>query len=266
MGPDVVGVDGQRLIQAAPHLEKILFVERGMEENEPVSGPQVMVVGQPRRGRLGERALGLGLVHVHGKHRHDSSGDLVLDGKGVLKFAIVALGPAMGAGGGVDKLGTDADAVAGAANAALQHVARAKLTPDLSHVDALPLVAEARVAGDDEQLGEPRQLCDDVLGDTVAEVFLIRIATHAGEGENGDRRPFGPDALGHGPRAVLLLPRLGALMADDICGKEIAATRHRLDDLVLVVGDGRTHVTNAARQRLVGHHHLRPGRCNELLF
>jgi hypothetical protein len=57
--------------------------------------------------------------------------DLVLDGKGILEFAIIALGPAMGAGRGVDKLGSDADAVAGAANAALQHdVARAKFGRD----------------------------------------------------------------------------------------------------------------------------------------
>ena len=72
--------------------------------------------------------------------------------------------------------------------------------------------------------------------------------------------------LGHGLRAALLLSRLGVLVAGDICGKDIAATRHRLDDLVLVVGDGRTHVTNAARQRLVGHDDLRPRRCNEFLF
>src|SRR6476661_8808288 len=120
-----------------------------MEANESMSGPQVVVIGQPRRGRLGERALGLGLVDVHRKHRHDPSGDFVLDRKGVLEFAIVALGPKMGTGGGVDQLGTDADAVAGAANAALQHVARAKLAPDLPHVYGLALVAEARIAGDD---------------------------------------------------------------------------------------------------------------------
>jgi hypothetical protein len=103
--------------------------------------------------------------------------DLVLDGKGILEFAIIALGPAMGAGRGVDKLGSDADAVAGAANAALQHdVARAKFGRDLPHIDGLTLVPEARVAGDDEQFGEPRQLCDDVLGDALAEVFLIRVA------------------------------------------------------------------------------------------
>ena len=104
----------------------------------------------------------------------------------------------MGAGRGVDQLGGDADAVAGAANAALQHVAHAKLAPDLPHVDGLALVPEAGVAGDDEQLGEPRQLRDDVLGDAVAEVFLIRVATHAGEGENGDRRPFGQGIFSQG--------------------------------------------------------------------
>ena len=71
-----------------------------------MSGPQVMVIGLPHGGRLGERALGLGLVHMHRKHRHDRSRDLVLNGKGVFEFAIVALGPAMGAGRSVDKLGT----------------------------------------------------------------------------------------------------------------------------------------------------------------
>jgi hypothetical protein len=53
----------------------------------------------------------------------------------MLGFAVVALGPAMGAGRGIDKLGSDADTVAGAANAALQHVARTQLASDLPHID-----------------------------------------------------------------------------------------------------------------------------------
>ncbi len=36
--------------------------------------------------------------------------------------------------------------------------------------------------------------------------------------------------------------------------------------LPFVVGDGRTHVTNTARQRLVGYDGLRPRRGNEFLF
>ena len=55
--------------------------------------------------RLGERAFGLGLVHVHCKTAHDGSGDLILDGKDVLELAVVALGPAVRAGHGVDELG-----------------------------------------------------------------------------------------------------------------------------------------------------------------
>ena len=46
--------------------------------------------------------VGLGLVHVHRKDPHDRFGDLVLDGKSILDVAVVALGPAMGAGDGVD--------------------------------------------------------------------------------------------------------------------------------------------------------------------
>jgi hypothetical protein len=33
---------------------------------------------------------------------------------------------------------------------------------------------------------EARQLGDDVLGDAIAEISLIRIAAQVGEGQNGD--------------------------------------------------------------------------------
>jgi hypothetical protein len=47
---------------------------------------------------------------MDGEHCHDGAGDLVLDRKDVLDLAVVALGPAMGPGDGVDELGGDADA------------------------------------------------------------------------------------------------------------------------------------------------------------
>ena len=50
------------------------------------------------------------------------------------EFAIVALGPAMGAGRGVDELRRDADAVAGSTDAAFEHVAHAELAADLADV------------------------------------------------------------------------------------------------------------------------------------
>jgi hypothetical protein len=35
---------------------------------------------------------------------------------------------------------------------------------------------------DDQKFAEARQLGDDVLGDAVGKVLLLRIATHVGEG------------------------------------------------------------------------------------
>src|SRR5262249_43724357 len=128
-----------------PRLQKLYFAERGLIERQSMSGPQVMVIGQPQCGRLSERALSLCLVHMHRKHRHDSTGDFVLDSKGVIELAIVAVSPPVRAGRGVDKLGADADTVAGAANAALQHVAHPELAPDLPDIDRLALVLEARI-------------------------------------------------------------------------------------------------------------------------
>ena len=56
----------------------------------------------------------------------DRAGYLVLDGEHILELPVVALGPAMNAGHGIDELRRDAHAVTAAANAALQDVAHAK--------------------------------------------------------------------------------------------------------------------------------------------
>ena len=53
---------------------------------------------------------------------------------------------------------------------------------------ALPLYWKLEVARDDQELGEPRQLGDDVLGNAVAEIVLLRVATEIGERKDRDRR------------------------------------------------------------------------------
>ena len=78
-----------------------------------------------------------------------------------------------------------------ATNAALQNVAHAKLAADLAHVDRLALVLEGGIAGDDEQLGEPRQLGKDILGNAVGEIVLALVAAEVVERQHGDRRPVG---------------------------------------------------------------------------
>ena len=49
-------------------------------------------------------------------------------------------------------------------------------------------VGEGRVPGDDHQVLKAGQLGDEVLGDPVGEVLLLRIARHVVEGQDRDRR------------------------------------------------------------------------------
>ena len=85
---------------------------------------------------------------------HDLLGNAVLEGKHVSHGAVVAIGPKVPAGGRVDQLGIDAHLVAHAPHAALQHVAHAQFFGYLAHLHLLALVAEGRIAGDDEQAGD----------------------------------------------------------------------------------------------------------------
>ena len=55
----------------------------------------------------------------------------------------------------------------------------------------LALEGEGGVAGDDRQRRHLRQVGDDVLGDAVAEIFLLGIAAHVDERQDADRRAGG---------------------------------------------------------------------------
>ena len=66
-----------------------------------------------------------------------------------VEIAVEAVGPQVLAGGAVDQLRIDPDAVAGLANAAFEDVADAQLLRHLVHLGVLALEAEGGVAGDD---------------------------------------------------------------------------------------------------------------------
>src|SRR5437660_2984068 len=99
--------------------------------------------------------------------RNDRASHLVLDRKDILKLSVVTLGPAMDARHCVNELHGDANPVTVAANASPQDIAHAKIASDLAYVDRLSLVLQGGIVGDDEQLGEPRQLRNDILGNAV---------------------------------------------------------------------------------------------------
>ena len=121
---------------------------------------------------------------MRGQDRDNRAHHVVLDGKDVLKFTVVALGPAVGPGGGFDQLGRYANAVADTPHTALQDIAHTEFASDLPGVGRFALVLEARVAGDDKQLGEAGHLGCDVFDNAVGDILLLRIAAQISEREH----------------------------------------------------------------------------------
>ena len=82
------------------------------------------------------RASAISAARIDGLQRAgDALGDLVLEVEEVVDDAVIGIGPEMRAACRIDELRGDAHAVAGLAQAALEHVADAELARDLAHVD-----------------------------------------------------------------------------------------------------------------------------------
>ena len=74
----------------------------------------------------------------------------------------------------------------GLAHAADQHVRRLGLPADLADAALRALERERHVARDDRQRRHLAEVGDDVLGDAVGEIFLLRVAAHVGERQHAD--------------------------------------------------------------------------------
>src|SRR5471032_1003254 len=86
----------------------------------------------------------------------------------------------------IDQLRGDPDPVASLAHAALEHVADAKRLGHVGHRDRCFLVDEGRVTRDHVQLGQLREVSNDVLADPVGEILLFGITAHVVEREHGN--------------------------------------------------------------------------------
>ena len=162
-------------------------------------------------------------------HRRRPRGCLPADGENIFKIAVVALSPNVPIGFCVDQLNGDADAIAGLSHASLQHVFDPEFARDVLHLYRLALVHEGRVARDDEQVAETRQLCDDVLGEAVREKLLLWIAAHVDEGQDSNGRLLG---VGCCQRGVVRFagPGFWFLLKPD--SKDMDRTGNVLDDLL----------------------------------
>ena len=143
---------------------------------------QKIVIGLPGGRRFQQGPIDFSTVHMGHENRDNRTRHLVLDRENVVKLAVVSVGPPVGAGRGLDELRRDADALAAPPNAPLKQVACTQLPPDLPEIDRLALVLEGGIAPDDDKLGESRQLGCNVLGNAVAEIVLLRVATEVCEG------------------------------------------------------------------------------------
>src|SRR5215475_10105599 len=107
--------------------------------------------------------------------------NFVLYREDIIEIAIIALGPQVVAELCVDQLRCDPDAIASFAHAALDDVSDTKLPREMTDIDWLALESERRVACYHRERRDLREICDDVFGDGIAEVLLLRIAAHVGE-------------------------------------------------------------------------------------
>ena len=180
---------------------------------QDLAGEQVFV-GRHVLGGLALGATQPRRLDAAEERRCDRRGDLVLDGENVFELSVVALGPDVGFSLAVDELHGHSDPVHRLAHASLDDVVDPEFAGDLLRLDRLSLVDEHGVARDHQKLTEARQLGDDVLGESVGEKLLLRVAAHVDERQNRDRRLFRA-LLRRGGRILRGVARARFLAADD---------------------------------------------------
>src|SRR2546423_343230 len=128
----------------------------------------------------------------------DVARNLILNLKNVLDITVVALRPDLITIAGVHELSADANASIHATDAALEDRLHVEQLSDFTNAQRLSLESESRSSGGDVEAGDSRQRVDDVFGDSVGEVFVVRARAHVGERQHTDRRLFGRGALAGG--------------------------------------------------------------------
>ena len=154
-----------------------------MRATESAAAQDVFVGGEIFGG-FGQDTVPFEAGHLYRGGAHDASGDIVLNAEDVFDLGVVYVGPDLLSGRGLDQLGIDADAVAGATNATLKQVARVELAPDLGrrHIPVFELKARRFAA--DEQIRISTEGGDHFLGDAVTKEILTVIARQVLEREH----------------------------------------------------------------------------------
>ena len=105
----------------------------------------------------------------------EATGDLILSDREVADISVEPVCPKVCPGLAVNQLYVYLGLFTNPPHAAFEHVADTKFSANQLHVDGLALIGKGRVAGDDEAVGNARQIGGQVLGDGVSEIFLLWI-------------------------------------------------------------------------------------------
>src|SRR5262249_2486565 len=89
---------------------------------------------------------------------------------------------------GIDKLSVYSQFVARSLDAALQHIANSKFLRDLFWWNILALVVGGRIARDDKNARDLREVGDQIVRHAIGEILLFWIVAHIRERQHRDRR------------------------------------------------------------------------------
>ena len=101
-------------------------------------------------------------------------------------LAVIVLTPEFGAVGGAYKVGLNGDVIAMLHDAAREQRTNLKRLTDFLRIVLLALVAEDGAARHYFQIGQLGKRADQAFGETVAEVFVVRVGGRIDEGQNRD--------------------------------------------------------------------------------
>jgi len=116
----------------------------------------------------------------------DFACDLVLYRENIIEISIVLFGPYVAAAARIDHLSGYAHEISGFPHTSFQNVLGAELLTDGDDINVFPFVLKGDSARENIQVTKARKLGNDVLGQSVAEIFLLRVAAHICEGKHRD--------------------------------------------------------------------------------
>jgi hypothetical protein len=119
----------------------------------------------------------------------DSRGNMVLQCEHVGELTIEAVAPELESVPRVDELCAYSHAVPGAPYAALEHVRHAQADGDGAQVADLALESKCRRARHDTEAAQRSKSDDDLLGNPVHEMDMVRIGAQVLEWEHRNARP-----------------------------------------------------------------------------